>query len=262
MKGDAAGRLADAGSSAPSTPEHAVAPWGPRHAPRVPLTATGPREGVPPGARGARRIGILGGTFDPIHRGHLALAAAAERRCRLDWIYFVPAAHPGHKAAPVARFADRYAMTALALTARRRWSPLAIPAPPDQPTHSIQQVGWVARQHPRARLFFILGADAMVELPTWHRYRELLGACDFVVAPRLGLGLQALAAALPPGMVLRTREGEVLAGRRQLWWLENFRELAGSRQLRASLGRNRQRYPAALPVAVAAYLRRGGFYRR
>lgn len=232
---------------------------------------------IPPGARAARRIGMLGGTFDPIHGGHLALAAAAERCCQLQWIYFVPAANPGHKQTPVASFADRYAMVALALAGRRRWSPLVIPQPAGQFTHSLQQVGWIARRHPRARLFFIVGADAMVEMPAWHRSRDLLAACDFIVAPRLGLGPQAVAAALPPGLVSRDRQGDLRLGRRgarplaaatparpprRIFWLADFQEPAGSRQLRASLGRNRHRQPAALPAAVAAYLRRGGFYSR
>ncbi|MGH9535654.1 MAG: nicotinate-nicotinamide nucleotide adenylyltransferase [Terriglobales bacterium] len=216
-------------------------------------------------AAGALRVGILGGTFDPIHRGHLRLAAAAERRCRLDWVYFVPAARPGHKAAPRASYADRYAMVALALAGRRSWCPLAIPAPPGRLTYSLDQVGWIAQRHSRARLFFILGADAMVEIRSWWRYRRLLAACDFIVAPRAGLGLEAVGAALAgAGANLRTatRPETFRLGRRQVFWLTHFREPAGSRQLRPRLGRAQPGAAASLlPARVAEYLRRGGFYR-
>lgn len=211
--------------------------------------------------RALQRIGIFGGTFDPIHRGHLLLAAAAARRCQLDWIYFVPAADPRHKAAPRASYADRYAMVALALGGRRQWSPLAIPQPAGQPTHSLRQVRWIGRRHPGARLYFILGADAMTEIHTWHRFRELLAACDFIVAPRLGLGPQAVAAALPPGMATEIGTEGFRLRRRRVFWLANFRAPSGSRRLRARLGQaGAKGRPQDLPAAVAAYQRRGRFY--
>lgn len=214
------------------------------------------------GAGRARRIGILGGTFDPIHRGHLALAAAAERRCGLEWIYFVPAQRPTHKTPPVASYADRYAMTALALAGRRRWSPLAVETAAERPTYSVEQVAWIARRHPRARLYFLLGADAMVELRSWRQYRKLLAACDFVVAPRAEFGLEAVAAALPRELVGKVTGKGFRLGTRQVFWLPNFRAPAGSRQLRRRLARERPGAPGApIPAPVAAYLRRGGLYR-
>ena len=214
------------------------------------------------GAGRARRIGILGGTFDPIHRGHLALAEAAARRCRLDWIYFVPAPRPMHKTPPVAAYADRYAMTALALAGRRRWSPLAVPAAAERPTYSVEQVAWIARRHPRARLYFILGADAMVEVRTWRQYRKLLAACDFVVAPRAEFGLEAVRAALPRELVGKVTGEGFRLGKRQVFWLPNFRDPAGSRQLRRRLASGRPGgAEAPIPAPVTAYLLRSGLYR-
>lgn len=210
-----------------------------------------------------RRVGLLGGTFDPVHHGHLQLARAAMRRFGLDWVYFVPARRPWHKSPPRAEFEDRFAMVALALARTPRFQPLAIPAVAGRPTYSLDQARWLLRRLPRGtRLFFLIGADAFRLLPSWHEYGALLRLCEFIVAPRDGVGAREAAAvtALAPGRV---------------HWLSGFARVESSRALRSRAGRaaaggseaGRAKTGGAappggapLPAAVAAYIRRAGLY--
>ncbi|MGH9393847.1 MAG: nicotinate-nicotinamide nucleotide adenylyltransferase [Terriglobales bacterium] len=208
-----------------------------------------------------RKLGILGGTFDPIHRGHLAMAAAAQRACRLDQVLFVPAERPWHRAAPRASFPDRYAMVALALTGRAAWLPLAVPALAQRPTYALDQVAWIAARHPRARLHFILGADAFAALPTWWQYRRLLASCDFIVLARHGVGIADVLAAVPPRLLRAPdRRGADLAGGRRLHWIEAFSSPQSATGARAALAQRSPKGAEALPAAVRAFARRAGLY--
>ncbi len=198
------------------------------------------------------RIGLFGGTFDPIHQGHLQFARRAQRELRLDWIYFLPAPQPWHKAAPGASYPDRYAMTALALRGWQRASPLALPELAARPTYAVDEISAVRRRHPQARLFFLLGADALADLPHWKDYPRLAGLCDWVVAPRTGFSAPqpgAIPAAIPPA---------------RLHWLHRFHHPASSRRLRAQAAGHRSSADppaAATPAVVAAYIARAGLYR-
>jgi nicotinate-nucleotide adenylyltransferase len=152
-------------------------------------------------AKMGRSIAIFGGTFDPIHSGHLAVAHTAMQRLHLDAIYFVASGNPPHK--PKRRpalFAHRYAMVALACDGHRGYiaSLAEAPGAKDAVSYSLDTVRDFHREFSGARLHFIVGADSFLQLPTWHRYEQLLEACDFVVANRPGFHMERLAEAVPP----------------------------------------------------------------
>ena len=153
------------------------------------------------------RIGILGGTFDPVHNGHLAVARAARRRFRLDLVYFIPCGRPPHKDRPgLSPFLHRFAMVALACADRPAFIPSLLEAGPDlrgaERSYSIDTVRRLRRLAPRSELYFILGADAFLYLPMWKNVRRLVRLCDFIVATRPGTDLhKAARVALPHSTV-------------------------------------------------------------
>jgi nicotinate-nucleotide adenylyltransferase len=150
-----------------------------------------------------RSVALFGGTFDPIHAGHIAVAQAAQRRFHLDAIYFVPSSRPPHKSKPaLTPFIYRYSMVALACSGHSAFVPSLAEAPVDASAshifYTIDTVRRFRREHPDDRLFFILGADQFLEIPTWRQYESLLDACDFIIASRPGFRLDALRLVIPP----------------------------------------------------------------
>ncbi len=159
--------------------------------------------------RRLQRIGLLGGSFDPVHVGHLAVARAACRRFHLDEVHFIPAGRPPHKPRQeLAPFPHRYAMVALACAENAHFVPSLAEAGADysgrQPHYTIETVRRYRREYPHARLYFIAGVDAFLEIPTWKEYERLLGLCDFIVASRPGYRLEALRLVIPPELLGRT----------------------------------------------------------
>lgn len=158
-------------------------------------------------------IGLFGGTFDPVHNGHIAAARASTERCKLDKVLFVPSDAPPHKQKqPITDFAHRYAMVTLALQGEKKFFPSLLEAPEkggEQSVHySIGTVRKVKRSLKASdRLFFILGIDAFMEIATWREPEALLEACEFIVVSRPGSYLldviDALPAALRPKTVVR-----------------------------------------------------------
>jgi nicotinate-nucleotide adenylyltransferase len=159
-------------------------------------------------------VALFGGTFDPIHRGHLAIARAARDRFKLQRIYFVPADVPPHKqAAAVTPFEHRYAMVALATAAEPAFLPSLLEAPPRhgkvlefrdsgqsarQPNYSIHTLRRLKSQLPSsARVFLLLGIDAFRGIANWRQPEELLEEAEFIVAARPRYSLVDLATALP-----------------------------------------------------------------
>jgi nicotinate-nucleotide adenylyltransferase len=210
---------------------------------------------------GGERIGVLGGTFDPVHEGHLAMARAAERAAGLERVYFVPAPRPWHRQPPQAGYADRFAMLALALVGAPRWLPLAVPDRPRRPTYAIDQLAWMAEHKGVGRVHLILGADAFATLPTWRQYRRLLHGFDFIVLARRGAPGPLMSRALPAALVeARDARGADLAGGHRLHWVSGFAARPEATRLRAALARGRR--PEGMPAAVAEYALRAGLYRR
>ena len=141
------------------------------------------------------RVGLLGGTLDPIHLGHIETALAALRALRLDRAYVLPSNVPPHRTErPVASSYHRFAMTALAVNGRDGLlaSDLELTTPgtsytADTLTRFREASGLTASQ-----VFFITGADAFAEIATWHRYPEVLDLAHFVVVSRPGVAAESL----------------------------------------------------------------------
>lgn len=128
---------------------------------------------------------IFGGTFDPIHSAHLIVAREAAHQFALSQVLFIPAANPPHKATG-ASYEDRYRMVELACEDDPLFVPSRLEAG-DEKSYSILTIGKV-RQHldPLEELYFVIGADAFAEIPTWHRWQEVVESVDFIVVTRPG----------------------------------------------------------------------------
>ena len=139
------------------------------------------------------RLGILGGTFDPIHYGHLFIAEEARARFRLDHVLFMPNGMPPHKRdEALAPAKHRYAMTLIATHANQgfRCSPMEIQRA--GPSYTIDTLTQLRAQAPDAELFCITGVDAVAEIMTWRRHEEVIQQATFIVATRPGFDLNRL----------------------------------------------------------------------
>jgi nicotinate-nucleotide adenylyltransferase len=159
-------------------------------------------------------IGFFGGTFDPIHHGHLALARAAKERYQLGRICFVPANIPPHKQKqPLAPFLHRYAMVVLATMGEKAFFPSLLEAPGASASsatagksksaepganYSIDTVRRLKQSLKKIdKLFFLIGIDAFADIAKWREPEALLRECEFIVASRPGYSLADVANALP-----------------------------------------------------------------
>jgi nicotinate-nucleotide adenylyltransferase len=160
-------------------------------------------------------IALFGGTFDPVHRGHIVLASAARERYQLGRVLFVPANVPPHKQEqPLTAFAHRYAMIALATAAEKSFVPSLMEAPADSPVapsankknvvpdaspnYSIDTVLRLKQSLKKSdQLFFLIGIDAFRDVAKWHRSEALFRECEFIVASRPGHSLADVANSLP-----------------------------------------------------------------
>jgi nicotinate-nucleotide adenylyltransferase len=160
-------------------------------------------------------IGLLGGTFDPIHHGHLALARAAKERFDLGRIHFVPANVPPHKQSrTVTPYFHRYAMVVLGTMGEKAFVPSVLEAPGGvtdsapgskgraakdaAPNYTIDTVKRLKESLKKIdRVFFLIGMDAFSEIAHWHQAEALFRECEFIVASRPGYSLADVANALP-----------------------------------------------------------------
>ena len=154
----------------------------------------------PPGTAPVRapRIGIFGGTFNPIHLGHLRSAEEVREAQRLDRVLFVPSALPPHKpAAGVASAADRVAMVRLAIAGNPHFRVSTIEVDRGGHSYSVDTLRLLRARRHAARFVFIIGLDAFREISSWKDYQDLFTLCDLVVTSRAGIAAAPLRAALP-----------------------------------------------------------------
>lgn len=139
---------------------------------------------------GARRprIGVMGGTFDPIHHGHLAAASEVQRSFELDEVVFVPTGEPYQKSG-VSQAEHRYLMTAIATASNPRFTVSRVDIDRPGPTYTIDTLRDLRKLRPDADLFFISGADAVAQILDWKDQEELWSLAHFVAVSRPGHAL-------------------------------------------------------------------------
>ena len=218
-------------------------------------------------------IALFGGTFDPIHTGHLRAAKSAASRFGLDRILFVPSAHPPHKLGhQLTAFAHRFAMVALACTIDQRFIPSLLEAPTEdaRPQYSIQTVRTVRRSLESAdSLFFLVGADAFLDVPHWKEFRSLLELVDFIVVSRPGFDARKIWSVLPAELTWpspRARAGglaqpDVIRLRnRRLHILRGIELQVASRDIREAV-RTGRRITGLVPATVEKYIAKEELYK-
>jgi nicotinate-nucleotide adenylyltransferase len=239
-------------------------------------------------------IGLFGGTFDPIHRGHLALARAARELYKLNQILFVPAAIPPHKQLqPLSAFAHRYAMIALATAAEKAFVPSLLEADPLNaplvveirgskksrdpkadsalPNYTIDTVRRLKRSFKSAdRLFLLIGIDAFADIAKWHEAEALFRECEFVVASRPGYSLADVANALPEKLRPRPEvtkpfhkqaaSGDLVLTGVTIHLLDEVHQPVSATAIReaAAAGKSLTRF---VDPSVAEYIRKLGLYK-
>ena len=129
------------------------------------------------------RIGILGGTFDPVHQGHIQMALSALESGHLDRLYMMPAGDPPYKTCSASR-EDRWKMLVTACTQDPRLIPSRFEMERERKTYTADTVQYFHTQHPKADLYYVIGADALLKLHNWFRFEENLPVCTFLVCPR------------------------------------------------------------------------------
>lgn len=217
--------------------------------------------------RTATPIALLGGTFDPVHYGHLRFADAIRQRLALPEVRLVPARDPPHRGGPQASAPDRLAMLELAVAE----FPGLVVDPQEiaraGKSYTVLTLEALRAGAPARPLLLLLGADAFLGLPTWHRWRELFSLAHLVVVPRPGV---ALAEALPPALVPEwearvTRDPAVLFSTPAGAIYEAYvpPQPISATAIRAALAQGaagRQRIAQLMPRAVLAYIDQHGLY--
>ena len=209
------------------------------------------------------RMGLLGGTFDPVHNGHLAVAQAAQEALALDRIRFIPTARPPHRPdTPRASEYHRMEMLRRAIDDRAGWEVSDLELVRDGPSYTaetleaVQREGFMPRQ-----LFFLIGADAFAEIATWHRYPDVLDAAHFAVVARPGTSLDTLRARVPSLQSRMSTPSEFTQGSApQIILIEANTPNVSSTEIRRRVARN-QPINDLVPSAVAAYIAGESLYR-
>ena len=208
----------------------------------------------------AQRIGLLGGTFDPIHEGHLGLARLAINKQQLDRLYFLPNLAPPHKSGrEISAFSVRVEMIRLALAGEEKMDVCLVEKELPPPSYTIKTLRYLSTGRlAGSELFFVIGSDSLFDLPTWHDYEEILATVHLLVAARQGEAETDLA-----GMAQRLgyrTEGDRwhCPGKKDIFFLPGYVPAVSSTALRAALRRGED--CPLLPPTVAAWLKERRLY--
>ncbi|HZD71585.1 MAG TPA: nicotinate-nucleotide adenylyltransferase [Actinomycetes bacterium] len=194
-----------------------------------------------------RRLGIMGGTFDPIHHGHLVAAEEARWQFRLDQVLFIPTGQPWQKPVGLSPAEDRYLMTVIATASNPAFAVSRVEIDHAGPTYTVDTLRRLqAELDPGTRLYFITGADAVLQILTWKNGEEVLELAELIAATRPGYDLSKLAERLPSATDrVHTMEIPMLA--------------ISSTEIRARVARGAP-VQYLLPESVAGYLTKRRLY--
>jgi nicotinate-nucleotide adenylyltransferase len=177
---------------------------------------------------GKRRIGVMGGTFDPVHHGHLVAASEVQSRFELDEVVFVPTGEPWQKTSrQVSAAEDRYLMTVIATASNPRFSVSRADIDRGGPTYTVDTLRDLRAGYPDADLFFITGADALEQILSWHQADEMFALAHFIGVTRPGYDLNdhhlpvgAVSLVEVPAMAISSTDcRRRVAGGRPVWYL-------------------------------------------
>jgi nicotinate-nucleotide adenylyltransferase len=135
------------------------------------------------------RIGIFGGTFDPVHMGHLILAEQCRSQASLDEVWFVPSSQPPHKSLHITRFDQRCEMLELAIAGHPAFRVDRIEKERAEPSFTAVTLEQLRARHPKHEFFLLLGSDCLPDLPGWYEPRTVIAHASLVVVPRPGVML-------------------------------------------------------------------------
>lgn len=211
-------------------------------------------------------LGILGGTFDPVHRAHLALARAALDRLGIGQVLWIPAGHPPHRPPPHATAEHRLAMVRLAIADEPRFQLDDSEARSALPSYTVNTLERLRRLHgPERPLVLLMGADAFHGLPKWHRWEDILLLSHVAVATRPGFPLAGLAGALADLFgrcrVASADFSPLPAGRIHVFELSAGTVSATEVRTLIKAGAPDAQLLELLPPAVLDYIRRHHLYR-
>lgn len=200
-----------------------------------------------------KKIGLLGGTFDPIHLGHLLTADFVLKALNLEKIIFIPVNHPPHKTdLDVTSANHRYLMTLLAISHNNSFEVSDIEIKREGPSYTVDTLKWFAKQYKdqEVEFYFILGADAVAALDKWERFEELLHLCYFVAATRVGFMDQ----------VERAKKTFGVLGKQKIIWLDTPELNISSTEIRYRV-KNNLPIKYIVPDAVEKYIYKEGLYK-
>jgi nicotinate-nucleotide adenylyltransferase len=205
-------------------------------------------------------FGILGGTFDPIHNGHLVVAAAARTALGLATVQLAPARVPPHRAGPLVSIYHRFAMVAIAAETDAALVACELGLESTEPSYTGALLEEFTRAgHAASQMVFIIGADAFADIATWRYYPAILDRCHFAVVSRPGLRVTALPARLPALSGRFAEPAPAWPATPRVFLIDSPTPDVSSTEIRA-----RARAGASLeglvPPSVARYVRRHGLY--
>lgn len=195
------------------------------------------------------KIGLFGGTFDPIHMGHIALAKRVLEQFELDSIIFIPAGNPPHKSAKtITDKQHRYNMVKLATENEPSFLVSDFEILSSQPNYSYITISHFKQQYAGDEIFFIVGGDSFRDFPDWKNYKTLLSLCTFIVVPRPEIA---------PSQYFEKFSGDETPPR--VFFIENFSFPVSSTNIRKSLQKGMD-VSLQLPPFVAEYIKTNKLY--
>ena len=201
------------------------------------------------------KFGLFGGSFDPIHRGHIAPVKQAMRQLQLDRVVYLPTAEPPHK--PGRQFApaySRFAMVEIALLDEPQLEVSPFELTPDRPAYTIDSLLYFRSLYAGSDLYLILGSDSFIELETWRAWDQITETAELVVLLRPETSWRDLAPTVPKAIA-------ALAETDRVHFVDNDPVAISATELRTQLSSNRHVSEDLVPKLVLEYIRKYSLYR-
>lgn len=207
-------------------------------------------------------LGFYGGTFDPIHQGHLQLALYVAAHCQLSFLQLLPCHLPPHRAHPGVSSAHRAAMVELAIAPYPQLQLNTLELSKNSPSYTVETLEQLRAQYPTDTLLFVIGMDSLNQFQHWHRYQDILQLCHLVVLQRPGYSATEAATA---SLLQRYQVADLAQLRQQrcggMLLLQNPLYDISASQIRQRLQQQSNPVPPELQIAaVSSYIRQHGLY--